>query len=412
MRNAKIVFGFELRSILNKKSFTIVTVVISVIIIVATFIPKLSSLFSNDSKTQYAGTAEELEKSEFENTGYLIESGDYSDFRLIDNFTQEFYDYAELEKEILNGKLNFGVVFKGINSFEVISNGIDMSKVSAFIESELLDYNRTGFFKKHDINMELKDEVYGIEINSTQTDLKRNSSGNFIFAILYAALMYTLIILYGSTVSSSVAREKDNRTMEILIANTSSDSLIIGKTLAAGLAGIIQTVIFILSFVIGLIINYTELSEKLGTLSLDIGTASIAVTAFYAVSGYLLYLFIFAALGALVSKIEDVNYAITPAMIFIILSYSMAQIGLFSPENVIFKISSYFPFTSMLTMPVRYLMVKVGVLELMFSAVIMVLSIVFVSFLAIKIYRLGSLNYGNRMKFFEAIRMVKKGEVD
>ncbi|NMA06831.1 MAG: ABC transporter permease [Ruminococcaceae bacterium] len=412
MRNAKIVFGFELRSILNKKSFTIVTAVVSVIIIAATFIPKLSSLFTNDSKTQYAGTEEGLEKSEFENTGYLIESGDYSGFGLINNFTQEFYDYAELEKEILNGKLNYGVVFKGINSFEVVSNGTDMSKVSAFIESELLDYNRTNFFKEHDINMELKNEVYGIEINSTQTDLKRNSSGNFMFAILYAVLMYTLIILYGSTVSSSVAREKDNRTMEILIANTSSDSLIIGKTLAAGLAGIIQTVIFILSFVIGLIINYTELSEKFGTLSLDIGTTSIVVTAFYAVSGYLLYLFIFAALGALVSKIEDVNYAITPAMIFIILSYFMAQIGLFSPENVIFKISSYFPFTSMLTMPVRYLMVKVGVLELIISAAVMVLSIIFVSFLAIKIYRLGSLNYGNRMKFIEAIKMVKKGQVD
>ncbi|HZJ68520.1 MAG TPA: ABC transporter permease, partial [Candidatus Eisenbacteria bacterium] len=70
----------------------------------------------------------------------------------------------------------------------------------------------------------------------------------------------------------------------------------------------------------------------------------------------------------------------------------------------------FIPFTSVLVMPVRCLVVYVPGYELFISAAIMLITIILLSYLAIRIYRLGSLNYGNRMKFGPTIKMIFRGE--
>ena len=52
--------------------------------------------------------------------------------------------------------------------------------------------------------------------------------------------MYMMILLYGQLIAVSVTSEKSNRAIEVLITSASSNSLILGKVIAAALASFLQ----------------------------------------------------------------------------------------------------------------------------------------------------------------------------
>jgi ABC-2 type transport system permease protein len=124
--------------------------------------------------------------------------------------------------------------------------------------------------------------------------------------------------------------------------------------------------------------------------------------------GYLLYLFIYASLGSLVSKMEDVSSSVAPITLLFIASYIVATLGLQMPEIMIVKIGSYVPFTAILAMPVRYFLTSVSWIELAISLALMTFTAWLFARISIDIYRLGSLNYGNKMSFVKALKLIRE----
>ena len=78
------------------------------------------------------------------------------------------------------------------------------------------------------------------------------------------------------------------------------------------------------------------------------------------------------------------------------------------PDNSIIKITSFIPFVSMFTMPIRYMMTTVPLISIVASSLIMILTVVLFAAISIYIYRFGSLNYGNRLTLREVIKSVKR----
>lgn len=126
----------------------------------------------------------------------------------------------------------------------------------------------------------------------------------------------------------------------------------------------------------------------------------------FTVFGYLLYLFIYASLGSLVSKIEDVGSSVTPVTLLFIVAYAVSAMGMEMPSSIIVKIASFVPFTSILAMPVRNFQMSIPWYEISISLILMLLTTLFFAYVSIKIYRMGSLNYGNKIKVSKAIKMV------
>ncbi|NLA78156.1 MAG: ABC transporter permease, partial [Erysipelothrix sp.] len=122
--------------------------------------------------------------------------------------------------------------------------------------------------------------------------------------------------------------------------------------------------------------------------------------------GYLLYLFLYAALGSLVTKLEDVNSSITPVTLLFMVGYGISAFAMEMPGLWLVKVASFVPFTSILTMPVRNFQTSIPWYELATSMVLMISTTLFLAYLSIKIYRMGSLNYGNKIKIREALKMV------
>ena len=216
-----------------------------------------------------------------------------------------------------------------------------------------------------------------------------------------------LVIMYGQMVSTSVAREKDNRTMEILITSTKPDALIVGKVLANGVAGLLQFMFILSVALLGYFLNKPNFPEVVNTMLFgSLSWDSIVVFLVFTALGYLMYLFVYASLGSLVSKLEDVGSSVSIITVLFVVAYMIGILGLNDPTSLMLKVASYFPFTAILSMPIRYFLTEVSVIELTISLILMAVTTWFLAIFSIRIYRLGSLSYGNKMSFVKAVKAV------
>ena len=132
----------------------------------------------------------------------------------------------------------------------------------------------------------------------------------------------------------------------------------------------------------------------------------LGIYIFYFILGLLLYMFIFAALGSVVSRMEDVSNAISPVMFLFIASYMIAMSALQSGESILVKIASWIPFFSVMVMPIRNAITTVAIYEVIGSTVLTIVFIYLFARLSIRIYRWGTLNYGNKPNFFKVCKEV------
>lgn len=120
--------------------------------------------------------------------------------------------------------------------------------------------------------------------------------------------------------------------------------------------------------------------------------------------GFILYLFLFAALGSTVSKMEDLAGATSLVQFLFIAAYLLATVSAQMPDSTLAVIGSVIPFTSVMVMPLRCAMTTVPWGQLILAGGLMLLFVAFFAFLSIKIYRWGSLNYGNKTKLSRIVQ--------
>ncbi len=401
------ILSFELKSILRKKSVIVTTIIMAGFILIATSIPTLLAIFSDDEPVDTGNTP----ISTVENIGFVFESEALSADELGAYFQSQLNIYTseeQLQAAIKDGVLTNGYIIKDAQSLTSIVQNKDMySYTDQMLISAMQNINRNKALTAMGIDPVQVDAVSYMPIDLNEIVLGKDASNTFLLSYILMFAVYMLVIMYGSFVSTSVAREKDNRTMEILITSTSPKALIIGKVFANAIGGLIQFSIIIGVGVIGYLLNQANYPQEIiqmlfAGLSWD---ATVVFLLFTAV-GYTLYLFIYASLGSLVSKVEDIGSATTPITMLFMVAYFMAAIAINMPKGIIVNIGSFIPFTAILVMPIRYFLTSVPVIELMISITLMALTSVFLAYVSIKIYRLGSLNYGNKISFTKALKMI------
>ena len=131
---------------------------------------------------------------------------------------------------------------------------------------------------------------------------------------------------------------------------------------------------------------------------------------FFGMGGYLFFAFLFGAMGALVSKTEDVSKSIGGLMMVIMVVYIFSLAQLTNVEGPIIKVLSFLPFSSYSTMFARIAMGTVAGWEIALSVIILIASIFGAGLLGAKIYRMGTLRYGNPISLSTALKDLKKSE--
>lgn len=405
MKSFLTVLKFELLTMVRKKSFIVSTILIVAVAFIALSIPRYSSMFEGLMQ----GSDEEKTIMIYDEHKVL------KDKDIVKNrfqkYTVEFVDSADkVEKAVKEQTVEAGFVVNSETSFTyyVENSSIADANTSTF-ESILSTQYQTTQLSKKGYNVSEIDKIYNTPIESKTTVLGTDGVNNYVYTYVLIIVLFMMIMLYGNQIGVGVASEKSNRAIEILTTSCSSNALIFGKVIAGAITGIVQTVCIIGSFLIAYKLNADGWNHMMDAY-FNIPMNVLLTFAVFGILGYLLYSFLFGAIGALVSKTEEVNGATMPIQMLMMASYFLAFITMSMPESLLSKIVSFIPFTSSICMFVNVAMGAVSTVEIIISLAILVITTILMGLIGAKLYRRGTMSYGNSAKLKNIVKMIKQKE--
>ncbi|MCL2446462.1 MAG: ABC transporter permease [Oscillospiraceae bacterium] len=232
------------------------------------------------------------------------------------------------------------------------------------------------------------------------------------FAAMGASLVLMMIMFmsvhsYGTSVAMSVATEKSTRVMETLIVSAKPPRILVGKVIGMGSVGLVQMLGLIT--IAGLLGGLTSSADAPIEMSMgDINLWVAPLLLLYFLAGYALYALINAMLGAMVSKLEDLNSALAPAAIVTMISFYAGGLGpMITGGGQVGRAVMFIPFTAPFAAPTVLLSGDLDTSVVLPSMLILVGSVIFLSWIAGKVYSASVLHYGSRLKYKDVGKLVK-----
>ncbi|HTR19930.1 MAG TPA: ABC transporter permease [Gemmatimonadales bacterium] len=252
------------------------------------------------------------------------------------------------------------------------------------------------------------------KISGTRTT-GENAAQSFSLAYFMAIILYMSILLYGVNVMSSVLEEKTTRIVEVLISSLRPFQLMLGKLLGVGAVSLFQFLIWGVS-ARALISQRAKLfgpdsMQDAGQVfqmpSVSLETAFVFIA--YFLGGFLLYSSMYAAVGAISSSEQEARQAQQPVNFMLIISFMAMFAILNDPGSQLAVTLSLIPFSAPIAMPVRWAAGNLPWQEVALSLGILAVTIIGVTWVAARIYRVGILMTGKRPSMKEMIRWVRAG---
>lgn len=408
MKDFFIVLRFEFMNLLKNKAFIISSIIICMLLIIGLSIPTIMDAFSSSDVEDPSGEVEG-EGMEF---GYINKDGVLSNIEALkENFVLgelvEYDNESDLEDSIGSGEIVAGYIIESPWKYQYIVENNEMMDSNRFIfEEALTKASRIKGFEDRGIAYSEVEDLVNAQLESGTKILGKDSAANYLYTYILVFALYFIIIVYGQLVATSVASEKSNRAMEVLVTSTDSKNLIFGKVLGGALAGIVQMALTIGVGMLTYNLNAAAWDNKLDYIFNIPGNVLLTFSIF-GILGYVFFSFIFGALGALVSRTEDVSSSATPITIIFVAVFMIAVLGMQNTEGLLLKIASFVPLSSFMAMFVRVSMGTVSTIEVIISLVILILSTILIGVFASKIYRMGTLMYGNPIKLKNAIKILR-----
>ncbi len=292
--------------------------------------------------------------------------------------------------------------------------GMTESSVPMMLQSGLGQYYRSLFLAEQGLDeAAIASALAEPEINIVETveESGKSMEQTYFYTYLLVFLLYMTVMMYGQLVATSVASEKSNRAMEMLITSAKPMNLMFGKVIGSGLAGLAQISMLLITAGVFYKINeeHLEMFDIIKSV-FNMPPSIIFYTILFYITGYFVYAFLYGALGSLASRTEDINTSIMPIMLIFIVAFMIAVFGMMSPESTILLVSSFIPFISPMAMFVRIAMTEVPGWQIAISVAMMFATIWATGWLAAKIYRIGILMYGKPPKIKDLTVMLKNAK--
>ncbi len=437
-RNIGLIIAHEYKKRLTQRSFIISTIVILVLIIIVSFIPTIVQYVSAISTAQTKVVIVNKDGSiAGMNNGALLSyinttlngptQGQSTSSKPPFSIEVASPDRINsLQNQVKNGTVNILLVLDRSPNQDVQftyytnanpTSDPNVSKVQALAgQLSLLDRSsRLGLTPEQTSKLFAQPEFSMVNIGQTQT--KRSTSdivSGIILAYVGIILIFMAVLLYGNGVAMGVAEEKGSRIMEILVNAATPYQLMAGKILGIGAAGLTQMTAFVVVGISMLLlqnpIKAALLGSNTGGLNLNITGSSITILSLllvYFILGFLLYATLYAALGALVKRQDEVQNAVQPLTWLFMIGYFVSFFGIYAPDATWVKVVSYIPFWTPTTMLMRVAVSSVAWWEIALTIVLMIVAIFVCTVIAARIYRFGVLMYGQRPGLGQLIKLAR-----
>ena len=406
------ILRFELMGYLKNKIFVGITLFLVIAIAVVMFIPNIISAFADEGDGH--------ESSDRPIMLVKASSDELADYTLT-AFSAAFTDYEvklsggtvdELKNEVSTGNAECAFVMESVTKYTYYVETLSLYDMNEEVaKSVLTDIYRVNLMIQLGLTPEQASAVMNVGIESSTVTLGKNQADNFFYTYIMIFALYMVILLYGQMVATNVATEKSSRAMELLVTSARPTSMMFGKVIASCLAGFAQLLAVFGTAILCFNINKSEWSEIPMIASIfDMPIWLLGYMLIFFVLGFLIYAFLFGAIGSTASKLEDINTSSLPLTFLFIIAFIvvMFSMGSGSVDNTAMLVCSYVPFTSPMAMFTRIAMSTVAWYEILISISILVASVIGIGVVSAKIYRAGVLMYGTPPKFTAIIKAVWK----
>lgn len=408
MKDLFLVASYTFKDLVKRKSFIISNVIILIIMIIGFNVPNIINKINGDDesfgKTKltiidqdnvYEGSLEALTQID---NGY--------DITVSNNMAIE-----ELKEKINNEEIEEAIIItKGENTVHInyFVKSLNMiTEVPQDIMVLLQESYKNLQMAKLNITQEelmLINTPFEMKLNQTE---EKEASGNIFAMMLLSIVLFYAIYFYAYQVSTSITTEKTSKIIETLVTSTSPRTIVLGKTLGIGLAGVMQTVVLV---IVAIVCANMFLTGEMVSAVLDMSniTPMLAIiTIVYYILGYSLFALLYALTGSTVAKPEDIQSANGPVAILAVIGFYLSYFTMMNPTSSLNGFAAIFPVSSPFCMPFRVMMGIAELPEILISLAVLIITIAVVAQVSIKIYSSAILNYGSRISLKDMIKMYK-----
>lgn len=345
---------------------------------------------------------------------------------------KERNDYALLYIPKLDINQPAGIkIFSSKNISVEVQSYIEKNVKKILEEKKLQDLGIAQDFLK-----KIKPQVQIDTFYLGEKEQQNSSEVVFIIGFVSALLIYMSVFLYGVQVMRGIIEEKQNRIVEVIISSVKPIQLMLGKIIGIALVGLTQFTLWIVLTIlistftssyfqvdrfsnaqIGTTLNQMpsngmsggdmqkamEINKVMNTLSTLNIPWILFCFLFYFLGGYLLYSAMFAAVGSAADNETDSQQFTLPISLPLIIAFVVAQTIVKDPEGSLAFWLSMIPLTSPVIMMVR-IPYGVPLWEILLSMTFLVIGFVTITWLAARIYRVGILMYGKKVKVKDLIK--------
>lgn len=418
MRQFGTILNFELRGCLLNKANIIFTVILIVIIAAVTFFPRIRQTIDGGGKSEKPS----VEASDSDAPIMLLHSDTSENGQLIlENFAASFADYRvmlteqnvdEIQEQILAEEAECAFVMNSLISYDYYVKDFSMQDNNTAIADELLrNVYSVSAMVRAGMTAQDASAALSAQVEHEIVNLGKDQVQNFFYTYIMIFALYMVILLYGQMIATNVAMEKSSRAMELLITSAKPVSMMFGKVIASCLAGFVQLIAVFGSGLLFFRMNQEYWNDnRLISSIFDMPVWLLVYMLIFFVLGFLIYAFLYGAIGSTVSKLEDINSAVMPITMLFIAAFFITMMALANGtvDSLLMKICSYVPFTSPMAMFTRLAMSTVSFYEIAASIVILIISAIGIGVISAKIYRVGVLLYGTKFKIRTLLDAAKK----
>jgi len=424
--------SFSMRNKLRTKSFIITTIIISILLSVIVNLPWIISQFSKDDEPDRIGFVENDAPAVTERLQAYYGSQEKPDIELVaypDAGSDEAND-AAMKERLKNKEIKGYLVFE--------TEGLVFPAV-AYKSEKLMDTGRTSSLQgalqaiKAEIILsgaDLTDEQRAALAQPVRIDAVQISSGEgagsigaegkteeeqvLAFFLVYALIiaLFMGIMITGQLIATEITTEKSSRVMEILVTSVAPLTQMFGKIFGMFLVGLLQIGTYVAVVAVNILLPHNR--EMLRSFNLDLSSLDpmlLVYAVIFYLTGYFLYATLYAAVGSIVSRTEELGQAVMPLTMLSLAAFYIGIFGIQQPHASFVEISSFIPFFTPFVMVLRIGLADPALWEVLLSLGILLATIFALGWLSAKIYRTGVLMYGKRPSIKELRKAMKAYKV-
>ena len=238
---------------------------------------------------------------------------------------------------------------------------------------------------------------------------EKDSDTLFIASLVIGMMIYISLTIYGQVIMGAVVEEKETRIAEILFSSARPFTLMFGKLVGVGLAGLTQLAIWVGSLVaiIAFLATQTDSSEIVSSLP-HVTPLMIAYVFIFFLVGFFIYSSIYALIGSMVTTVQEGGQFALPVIGLLLTGFYLCFAVIRDPNSSLSFWASIAPFVAPMTMPVRIMAEMPPFWQIALSILINCLAISGLVWLAARVYRIGMLMYGKRATIPEVLKWIRQ----